>query len=199
MIRPASLAAGATLALLIGCVKPPPPPPQSVHTIAVFPAHNQTGDELLISGGTIVEKYVFHTARVTVPDVLAAEARTVLETAGYTLVSPELVQAVTDGQAPASAADAASIAATHDLPGDILYIDLRQWTSDLTYGPSAIIVSMRIELVERTTGRLLWSADHPPRPVQTPGTINFADAYWVAARSVVRQMLAPFETQRAAQ
>jgi hypothetical protein len=33
--------------------------------------------------------------------------------------------------------------------------------------------------------------------VQTPGTINFADAYWVAARSVVRQMLEPFGAQQA--
>jgi len=182
----------AVTALCVGCVKPAPPPPSSVHTIAVFPAHNRTDDELLITGGTILEKYVFHTARVTVPDVLAAEARTVLERAGYTLVSPEAVEDAIDGQPPASAADAAAAAAEHKLPGEVLYIDLRQWTPDLTYGPSSIIVSLRIDLLDPASGRVLWTADHPPRPVQTPGTINFADAYWVAARSVIRQMLEPF-------
>ena len=150
-----ALLVGAAMALCFGCVKPPPPPPASVHTIAVFPARNRTADELLISGGTILEKYVFHTARLTVPDVLAAEARTVLERAGYTLVSPELVEGATDGQAPASAADAAAVAVKHALPGEVLYIDLRQWTPDLTYGPSSIIVSLRIDLLDSATGRVL--------------------------------------------
>jgi hypothetical protein len=195
---PRALLACAAMALCFGCVKPPPPPPASVHTIAVFPARNRTADELLISGGTILEKYVFHTARLTVPDVLAAEARTVLERAGYTLVSLELVEGATDGQAPASAADAAAVAVKHALPGEVLYIDLRQWTPDLTYGPSSIIISLHIDLLDSATGRVLWSADHPPRPVQTPGTINFADAYWVAARSVIRQMLEPFASKTAA-
>jgi len=198
MMRPALLA-GALSALCCGCLKPPPPPPPSVHTVAVFPARNRTGDDLLISGGTILEKYVFHTARLTVPEVLAAEARTVLEKAGYTLVSPELVETASGGQAPASAAAAAAAAVTHDLAGDVLYIDLRQWTPDLTYGPSAIIVSLHIDLIDPASGRVLWSADHPARPVRTPGTINFADAYWVAARSVIRQMLEPFASKTAAQ
>jgi hypothetical protein len=190
---------GAALALvaLAGCVKAPQPPPQSVHTVAVFPPSNRTSDELLISGGTVLEKYVFHTTRVTVPDVLAAEARTLLERQGYTLVSPELIEAATSGHAPISATEAAALAREHDLPGDVLYIDLRQWEPNLTYGPSAIIVALHIELVDPATGRTLWSADHPPRPVATPATINFADAYWVAARSVIAQMLAPFAARRA--
>ena len=187
-----TLLLGMALLGLAACVKPSPPPPKSVHTIAVFPAANRTGDELLIAGGTVLEKYVFHTTRVTVPDVLAAEARTLLEQQGYTVVSPELVEAASDGKAPASAKQAATLAAQHDLAGDVLYIDLRQWEPNLTYGPSAIIVSLNIELVDPATGRTIWSADHPSRPVQTPATINFADAYWVAARSVIRQMLEPF-------
>ena len=198
MSRAASLAIAAAL-LFAGCAKQPLPPPASVHTVAVFPPNNRTGDELLITGGTILEKYVFHTERLTVPDVLAAEARTVLEGAGYTLVAPELIDAAIAGHAPTSAAQAAALAAAHGLPGDVLYIDLRQWAPELTYGPDGVIVSMRMELVEGTTGRLLWSADHPARPVQTPATINFAHSYWVAARSVVRQMLEPFGAKRAAQ
>ena len=182
---------------LAACVKPPAPPPKSVHTIAVFPVCNRTGDHLLISGGSVLEKYVFHSDRVTVPDVLAAEARTVLEREGYTVVSPELVEAASGGTAPTSAAQAAALAAQHDLAGDVLYIDLRQWEPNLTAGPSSIIISLRIDLVDPATGRTLWSADHPTRPVQTPATINFADAYWVAARTVIRQMLEPFAGSRA--
>ena len=188
---------GFALLALAACVKPPLPPPKSVHTIAVFPAYNRTGDDLLISGGTVLEKYVFHSDRVTVPDVLAAEARTLLERQGYTLVSPELVEAASGGKPPTNAKEAAALAAQHDLAGDVLYIDLRQWEPNLTYGPSSIIVSMRIDLIDPATGRTLWTADHPSRPVQTPATINFADAYWVAARSVIRQMLEPFGANRA--
>ena len=195
MRRP--LLVGVGLLGLAACVKPPPPPPPSVRTIAVFPASNQTGDDLLISGGSVLEKYVFHTARVTVPDVLAAEARTLLEREGYTVVSPELIETATGGRAPASGTEAAALAAQHDLEGDVLYITLRQWEPDLTYGPSSIIVSLRIDLIDPSTGRTIWTADHPSRPVQTPGTINFADAYWVAARSVIRQLLQPFGADRA--
>lgn len=188
-----ALLACLAIVTFAGCVKPVPPPPPSVHTIAVFPPYNHTADDLLITGGSILEKYVFHTERITVPDVLAAEARTVLERAGYTLVSPEQIEAATNGRAPLSGKEAAATAAAHELPGDVLFIDLRQWTPDLTYGPSAIIVSMHIELLDSASGKTLWSADRPQRPIQTPGTINFADAYWVAARSVIREMLAPFE------
>ena len=122
---------------------------------------------------------------MTVPEVLAAEARTLLERDGYTLVAPELVDAATEGRAPASATDAAATAAAHDLPGAVLYIEVRQWAADITYGPSSIIVAMHIDLVEPSTGKRLWSADRPQRPVRTQGTINFADAYWVAARAVI--------------
>jgi hypothetical protein len=182
----------AAALLMTGCVKTPPLPPPSVHTIAVFPPYNRTGDDLLISGGSVLEKYVFHTERVTVPEVMAAEARTLLEGAGYTLISPELIDAATAGRTPLSAREAAAMAAAHGVAGDVLFIDLRQWTPNLTDGPSAILVSMRIDLVDPGTGRTVWSADRPLRPLQTPGTINFADAYWVAARSVIREMLAPF-------
>ena len=193
----AAIVAGALLLLVNGCVRPPQAPPKSVHTIAVLPANNQTGDDLLISGGSVLEKYVFHSARVTVTDVLAAEARSVLERRGYTLVSPELVESATRGRVPASAEEAASLASEGGLAGDVLYIDLRQWTAELSDAASSILVSMRIDLIDPATGRTLWSADHPPRPVQTPGTINFADAYWVAARSVVRQLLEPFGARQA--
>ena len=187
-----AICAGLVLVALTGCMKPPPPVPQSVHTVAVFPPANRTDDELLITGGSILEKYVFHSARITVPDVLAAEARTLLERAGYTLISPELVETATGGQAPTSAKEAAATAAAHDLAGDVLYIDLRQWTPDLMYGPSAIIVSMHIDLIDPASGRIIWSADRPQRPIQTPATINFSQAYFVAARSVIADMMAPF-------
>lgn len=187
-----AIGAGLLLVALSGCTKPPPPVPTSVHTVAVFPPVNRTDDELLITGGSILEKYVFHSERITVPDVLAAEARTLLERAGYQLISPELVETATGGQAPKSAQDAAATAAAHNLAGDVLYIDLRQWTPNLTYGPSAIIVSMHIDLVDPASGRIIWSADRPLRPIQTPATINFSQAYFVAARSVIADMMAPF-------
>jgi hypothetical protein len=50
-------------------------------------------------------------------------------------------------------------------------------------------------LIDASSGRVLWSADHPPRPVRTPGVINLGDAYWLAAHKLMTDMLAPLTPQ----
>src|SRR5262249_26148360 len=96
---------------LTGCVRALPPTMQSMSAIVIFPANNRTGDPLLIAGGSFFEKYVVPTERYTVADALAAEARSVLVQHGFGVLAPQAVDVASNGQIPASAADAATLAA----------------------------------------------------------------------------------------
>ena len=175
--------------VLAGCATAVPPPPASIRTVAVFPPLNETGEELLIAGGSILEKYVFHTERFTVTDVLAAEARSLLAQRGYDVVSPEAVEKAVGAQPPDSRYAAAMLAKERALGGAVMFIDLRRWVYS---SPDAIIVSLRVDVVESGTGRVLWSVDRPSRPVSTQGTIDVANAYYVAARRVMSEALESF-------
>lgn len=178
--------------LMSGCIQPPPPLPQlpaPVHTIAVLPPNNQTGDSLNISGTSLLDKYVFHSPRVTVPDVLAAEAGAQLERRGYTVAAPEVVEAASAGQSPTSVASAAAMAVRGNLEDAVLYIDLRRWEPDVSFQPRTVIVWLQLTLIEPSTGKVLWSAEQEPQPVPTPGAVNLGDAYVIAARTVMERLL----------
>lgn len=182
----------ALLALCaVGCARPPAPAPASVRAVAVFPANNQTGDPLLIAGGSLVEKYVLYTERYTVADALAAEARAELARRGFDITPPQVVDAATAGQTLPSAEQAATVAARHQLEGAVLYIDIRRWEPDVPFHPAFVIASVALTLVDASSGRVLWTADHPSRPVPTPGVANLGDAYSVAAHRLMAEMLAP--------
>ena len=150
-----------------GCLRGPTPslPASAPRTVAVVPAVNLTGDELVVEGGSLLEKYVFDTPRVTVPEVLAAEARRQLEARGVTVVT----------------ADAADVPALH--------FELRRWQPDAPFKPTYIIVSLAASLVAPDGHRVLWSAEHPSRPVATPGAISVANADLIAAAKVVSELL----------
>jgi hypothetical protein len=179
-----------------GCVRPLAPAPEPVRTVAVFPANNQTGDPLVIAGGSLVEKYVLSTERYTVADALAAEARAALAQHGFDIVAPEIVDAATAGQTPANAEQAATLAARHQIEGAVLYIDIRRWEPDAGFHPTFIIASVALTLVDVTSGRVLWSADHPSRPVPTPGVVVLGEAYSIAAHTLITEMLAPLVPKR---
>ena len=100
------------------CTRSPTPPavPTAVRAVAVFPPNNRTGDELLVEGGSLLERYAFHTERVTVGDVLAAEARRQLEAQGIAVTAPEVVDATVADYAPLTAETAARQAARSRQP-----------------------------------------------------------------------------------
>src|SRR6266403_5065809 len=79
-----------------------PPPPDMVRTVAVLAPANRTGDPLLVAGTSFLEKYALKTDRVTVPDVLASEARLQLARRGFTVVAADDVEKATGGRAPGS-------------------------------------------------------------------------------------------------
>jgi len=172
VIRRAVIAAGAVL-LAAACVRVPPrsAPPPALTTVAIVTPINMTGDELVVQGGSLLEKYILDTPRVTVPDVLAAEARRQLEARGVSVVAPG---------APAGAAPE-------------LRLELRRWEPDAPFKPNYIIVSLAASLVTPDTQRVLWSAEHPARPIATPGAVSLANADLIAAARVVRELLAPLQ------
>jgi hypothetical protein len=175
-----------------GCARPPPlvSLPATAGTIAVFPPNNRTGDELVVAGGTLAEKYVFGTQRVTVPDVLAAEARWQLARRGYTLIASEAVDTALGPQRPDSPAAAATLATHQQLDASVLYIEIRRWEPNGPFTPDAVIVSVTVTLIDPSTGRSLWTADHPSKPVSTPGVVNPGQAYEIAAGKVIAELFA---------
>jgi hypothetical protein len=152
---------------------------------------NHTGDPLLVSGVSFLEKYVLRTDRVTVPDVLASEARLQLERHGFTVVAPDIVEQATGGRAPGSAESAAEIAAQAKLQGLVLWIDVRRWDPDAPTHPDYVIVALTADLIDATTGRVRWHAERSSRPVATPGEVALGPAYASAARKVMDELLAP--------
>ena len=173
------------------CVRPPAPAPQPMRSIAVVPPTNRTGDPLLITGTSFVEKYILETERYTVADALRVEAGTQLVQHGFDVVDSQVVNAATNSETPSSAQEAATLAARNHIEGAVLYIEIRRWEPNVGTEPTFIIASVVATLVEPATGRILWTADHPSRPVQTPGIINLGAAYSVAAHTLMTEMLAP--------
>ena len=174
----------------------PPPPRDMVRTVAVLAPANRTGDPLLVAGTSFFEKYAFRTDRVTVPDVLASEARIQLARRGFTVVPAQDVESATHGRAPGSPEAAAEIASRAKLEGLALYLDVRRWEPDAPTHPSFVLVSLTASLVDPATARVVWRAERSTAPVATPGEVALGPAYVTAARKVMEEVLAPLGPER---
>src|ERR1700741_4607449 len=107
LVRP--MLSGAVAGLVLTCAAPQVGPPPAVRRVAVLQPSNRTGDGLLIAGASLLERYALRTERLTVPDVLAAEARVQLVRRGIDVVPADLVENATAGRAPGSPAAAAEL------------------------------------------------------------------------------------------
>jgi hypothetical protein len=172
------------------------PPPANLRAVAVLPPSNRTGDGLLVAGTSLLEKYALKTARVTVPEVLAAEAREQLRRRGVAVVPPDAVEAATGGRTPGSPEAAAEIARVGKLEGDALYLEITRWEGDGSMHPSYVIVGLDAALVEPATGKTVWHHHRHAGPVPTPGAITVGAAYEIAAAKVAAEILAPFGPER---
>ena len=180
--------------LTLSCTLPPSPPPlpTTVQTIAVLPPNNRTGDPLLIESASFLYPYAAGPGRVTVPDVLATEARAQLERRGFRVMTPEAVTTAIGNQTPSSPEEAADLAARGKLEGSVLYIEIRRWEADMSpLHPRRIIVALEARLIDTATGQVVWTAQHPLRPVPTSGAITRWVAYTIAARKVTEELFAP--------
>jgi len=180
---------------LAGCARLPPLAVLPVRSIAVLPAKNRTGDPLLIAGASFLEKYVLPTERYTVPEALAANARALLARQGFQVIAPVVVDAATNGRAPENIEDAGALAARQQIEAAVLYIDIRCWEPNVGTEPTFVIAAVTATLIDPATGHVLWTGNHPARPVQTPGIVNLGDAYAVAARTLMTELLAPLAPQ----
>ena len=179
--------------LTLSCALPPntPPLPATVRTIAVLPPNNRTGDPLLVESASFLHPYADRPGRVTVSDVLAAEAREQLARQGVKVIAPEVVTAAIGNQTPRSPEEAADLAAHGKLEGSALYIEIRRWEADLSpLHPQRIIVALEARLLEPATGRTVWAAQRPLHPVPTPGVATRWRAYMIAARKVAEELFA---------
>ena len=181
----------------LGCTRPGETVPSDLpRTVAVLEPSNHTGDPLLVAGTSFLERYALRTDRVTVPDVLASEARLQLERRGFTAMPAETVEAATEGRAPGSTESAVAIARHGGLGGLVLWIDVRRWEPDAPTLPTFVIVGLTAELIDSTSGLVRWRAERRPAPVATPGEVNLGDAYLNAARKVMAELLAPLGPER---
>ncbi len=167
--------------------------------VAVLPPNNRTGDQLLVAGTGLIDRYVIYSERVTVPDVLFSEARFQLQQKGFEVTGLAAVDAALKGRRPTSPASAAELAAGGGLKGLVLYLELRRWEGDAPMHTSFVIVGLQASLVDSATGKIVWQADRKAAPVATPGEIRVESAYITAARKVMAQMLAPLRPASSAE
>jgi hypothetical protein len=181
------------LLVVAACGRPAPEPPPAnlVRTVAVLPPANRTGNELLVAGTSVLEKYALRTDRVTVPDVVASEARLQLARRGFSVVPADEVERTTGGHAPGSADAAADIAARGNLDGLALYVEIRRWEPDAPTHPAFVLVALTASLVDPASHRIVWTANRPTSPGATPGEVAIGAAYVTAARKVMEEVLAP--------
>lgn len=181
--------------LTLHCALPPgaPPLPATVRTIAVLPPNNRTGAPLLVESASFWgDPYAARPGRVTVADVLAADARAQLERRGIKVMAPEAVTAAIGNQTPGSPEEAAALVARGKLEGGALYLEIRRWDADMSpLHPRRILVALDAHLIDAATGQVVWTAHHPLRPVPTPGAITRWVAYTIAARKVAEELFAP--------
>ena len=179
--------------LMLSCASSVSTPlPTAVRAIAVLPPNNRTGDPLLVGGTSLLEKYIFRSQPVTVADVLAVEVRIQLEQRGITVLPREKVDAALGNQIPSSPKDAANLASRGKLEGSVLYIEIVQWQPALVESlhPWRMLVALHVHLVDVASGRVVWAAHLPLRPVPTPGAVTRADADMIAAQRVARELFA---------
>ncbi len=181
----------AALAWLAACARQVPVPPPTVPSpITVFPAHNRTGLSLLIAGPSLLERYVLHTERVTVEDVLADEAARQLARRGFAVTPPDAVETATGGRPPGSPSAAVDVARAAGLAGSVLYLEIQQWEVDGATHPAYVIVGIQAVLLDVQTGNRLWETRRAPAPIATPGAVTLGTAYTTAAEKTVDEILA---------
>jgi len=91
------------LGCLTGCASSAPAPPAHLgRAVAVLPPNNRTGDPLLVTGASVLDRYVRHAERVTVADVLLSEARFQLQENGFEVADRHRVETALNGRVPES-------------------------------------------------------------------------------------------------
>jgi hypothetical protein len=187
-------------AFVLGCTRAPlpSPPPAPVGRIAVFPLNNRTGDSLLVASDSFWNPYAAGAQRVTVADLLAAEARAQLERRGFTVAAADAVDAAVGTFFPGSPQEAAEVVARSKLADTILWIEITRWEPDMTLRPKVVLVALEASLIDVATGTIVWNVHRSLRPAPTPGAISLWVAHMIAAHEVVEELLAGWRLEQPA-
>jgi hypothetical protein len=176
--------------LLTTCTRPAgAPPPKSIDRVAVLPPHNRTADPLLIAGTSLLEKYAVGGARVTVPDVLAAELRHQLARRGFVVATEDAVAEATGGRTPGSPEAAVEMARRGGIGGSVLYVEIDRWEADGGTHPAFVVVALRATLLDPASGAVQWQSHRAAAPVATPGSVTPGTAYALAAQKVAEELV----------
>lgn len=188
------------LLLLAGCatpaVLPVPSAPPPVARVAVLPPVNRTGDALIATGGTALERYALDVERTTVMDVLRVALRERLAAHGIATVPPDVVRTAFADHPGATATAAAEIARRGRLDDPALFVAVERWEPDNPGHPAFVIVGLDVTLIDPPTGAVLWHWHRAPRPIATPGSVTAAVAHEIAARTVAAEIVAPWPRGR---
>lgn len=121
-----------------------------------------------------------------------------LERRSFSVVSAEAVEAAIGSHTPGSPEEAADLAARGKLEGSALYLEIKRWEMDMPLHPKRVLVALEASLIDVATGRIMWTAHYPLRPVPTPGAVTRWAADMIAAHEVAEEMLAPWGPERPA-
>lgn len=160
-------------------------------SVAVLPTNNRTGDALLVEGSSLIDRYIRHTGRVSVGDVLQSEARALLKERGFDVGDWAAQQTKIKGRVPAGAPEAAELARQIGITGRVLYLEIRRWEPDAPTHPRFIIVALTATVIDAASGQQIWRQHRTAAPVPTPGAINIESAHVIAARRVIAEVLEP--------
>lgn len=173
------------IALVAGCVHPQAPPPPRVGTVAILPVGNLTGDTLLVSGGSVIERYALGTPRVTVSDLVQNEAGRFLRDCGVQSQQPGAL----DGVKSENLDELVAALAAAKFDGAALRLDVWRWEPDGGTHPAFIVVGLDATLIDVASRRTMWHWRRPPRPIATPGAVTLGVADEIAARAAVGEIL----------
>jgi hypothetical protein len=189
----------AAVALALLCASAPgctrlitTPRPAGVGTIAVLPVENRTGSELYADAPPLLLAVLSDAAeppRVTVGDLLVAEARRRLAAQGFVVVDAARVLPP-GARSPGSAADAAEALRRAGGDAAVLYLTLARWDPDQASRPTYVDVELDMVLLDGRSAQPIWRAHLPAQPVDGDGTGTISLAYPAVARTVVARMLA---------
>jgi len=151
----------------VACVMAPPPRPfpaaATIGSIDVQPISNVTGEPIWITGGSVIERVLDDSERVSLEDVLASDLRTELRARGF---------------------------AVYPAPdGARLNVEIRRWTPDSDTEPRSIVAELRARLTAAAGGGEIWSTTLGPRPFPVSGAVNLGDAYTHAAHQMAEQLI----------
>lgn len=176
--------------ILPGCTSPPSAPEHLGGKLTVLPVNNRSGDDLVVSGEGVLDRYLFRTPSTGLADILEAEAGFQLREKGFEVPLPLATARSLKGRVPRSPQEAAELAAQAGLGSPCLYLEIRRWEPEGRAHVNSVLVDVVFVLLDPANRTELWRSQRRG-PIPTPGQFLVGSAYVAAARKVIAEVLTP--------